>query len=163
MNRRKVTYYVCFPIIFVCLLILLLGIGTIFLITLVNEEKVFEILSFRLLFFPVVLPSVLFLWTFIAFVPQITFNSVGLEKHLCGIPLKKYKWEDIQDIKIIETAFGISWLFFSKSNLKNHGIDYCRLHPKTIYLAIDDKKLQTIKEFIPRDKIIREHKSKWLE
>ena len=163
MNRKKVKYYVCLPIMFVCLFVLLLGIGTIFLVTLVNEEKVFEILSFRLLLFPVVLPSALFLWTFIAFAQQITFNSVGLEKYLCGIPLKKYKWEDIQDIKIIETAFGISWLIFSKSNLKNHGIDYCRLQPKTIYIAIDDKKLEKIKEFIPQDKVIREHENKWLQ
>ena len=58
---------------------------------------------------------------------------------------------------------GISWLFFSKKDLKNHGIDYCRLHPKTIYIAIDDKKLEKIKEFIPQDKVIREYKSKWLQ
>ena len=163
MDRRKVKYYVCLPIMFVCLCILLLGIGTIVLITLVNEEKLFEILSFKLLLFPVVLPSVLFLWTFIAFAPKITFNEIGIEKHLFGIPLKKYKWEDIQDIKIIETSFGISWLFFSKVDLKDHGIDYCRLHPKTIYIAIDDKKFEKIKEFIPQDKAIREHKSKWLQ
>lgn len=159
MNRKKIKYYVNLPIMIVCLFVLLLGIGTMFLISLVNEEKVFEIFSFWLLLFPVFLPSVLFLWTFIAFAPQITFNSVGLEKHLCGIPLKKYKWKDVQDIKIIETAFGVSWLFFSKSDLKNHGIDYCRLHPKTIYIAIDDKKLKKIKEFIPQDKAIRKHKS----
>lgn len=109
------------------------------------------------------LPLVLFLWTFIAFGAKIIFSEIGIEKHLCGIPLKKYKWEDIQDIKIITTGVGAQWLFFSKSNLKNHGIDFCRLHPKTIYIAIDDKKLEKIKEFIPQDKAIREHKSKWLQ
>ena len=163
MNRKMLKYYVCLPVVFVCLFVLLLGVGTIFLISLVNNEKVLEILSFSLLLFTIILPGVLFVWTFIAFASRITFNEIGIEKRLCGISLKTYKWEDIQDIKIIETAFGVSWLFFSKVDLKNHGIDYCRLHPKTIYIAIDDKKLQKIKEFIPQDKVIREHKSKWLQ
>lgn len=113
-----------------------------------NIESQVGIISFVTIL--VIIPDIMLLWAFIAFAPKITFNEIGLEKHLCGIPLKKYKWEDIQDIKIITTGVGAQWLFFSKSNLKNHGIDYCRLHPKTIYIAIDDKKLQKIKEFIPQ-------------
>lgn len=126
-----------------------------------NIESQVGIISFVTIL--VIIPDIMLLWVFIAFAPQITFNEIGLEKCLCGIPLKKYKWEDIRDIKIITTGVGAQWLFFSKVDLKNHGIDYCRLHPKTIYIAIDDKKLQKIKEFIPHDKVIREHRSKWLQ
>ena len=102
-----------------------------------------------------------FLWTFMVFAPRIIFNECGIEKCLCGIPLKKYQWEQIIDIKVITTSVGAKWLFFSKKNLGNHGIDYCRLHPKTIYLAVDNNILEKIKKFIPQEKEIREQKGKW--
>lgn len=163
MERKIVKYYVCLPVMFVCLFALLLGIGTIFLTSMINNEEGFKMLNFSLLLFLIILPGGLFVWSFIAFAPQITFAKDDIKKCLCGIPLKIYKWEDIQDIKIIETALGASWLIFSKVNLGNHGLDYCRLHPKTIHLAIDNKKLERIKDFIPQNKAIREHKSKWLQ
>ncbi|MBR2377537.1 MAG: hypothetical protein IKA85_07220 [Clostridia bacterium] len=155
MKSKIVKYYVCLPVVLVCLFLLLLSIGSIFLIYLVNGEEELEKVSFSLLLFPIIPPSVLFLWVFIAYSPKITFSDIGIKKHWCGILLKKYLWKDVQDIKIIETAFGTSWLFFSKKDLKKHRIDYCRLHPQTIYIAVDDNKLEKIKEFVPEDKKIR--------
>lgn len=156
--KKHYKVFVC-PFVVVCCAIVLLISLIIFFWAFDGSQQI----ELDLFLIVVGFPFLLFLWTFIAFAPKITFNEIAIEKHLCGIPLKKYKWGDIQDIKIITTGVGAQWLFFSKSDLKNHGIDYCRLHPKTIYIAIDDKKLERIKEFIPHDKVIREHKSKWLQ
>ena len=154
---KKYKIFVC-PYVVVCWAIILLVSLIIFFWTFDFSQPN----EWHVVFVALGFPLVTFLWVFIAFGAQISFTEIGVEKHLCGIPLKKYKWEDIRDVKIITNNVGAQWLFFSKSDLKNHGIDYCRLHPKTIYLSIDDKKMERIKKFIPQDKIIREHKSKWI-
>lgn len=161
---KKYRSYVCAAVVF--------GVGFISLLTIAfavfflcvdwdNIQAQVGISSFVLLL--IGFPAIVFLCVFIAFIPKLTFSEMGIEKHFFCIPLKKYKWAQVADIKIIRTSVGAQWLFFSKSDLGNHGLDYCRFHPKTIYIAIDDKKMKKIKEFIPQDKTIREHKSKWLQ
>ena len=152
--KKNYKKFVCPFVVVCCAIIFLISLIIFFLAFDQSQQLRFEIS------FPVIgIPMLCFLGTFIFFAPQLTFNDLGIEKRLCGIPLKKYQWEQITDIKIITTNVGAKWLFFSKKNLGNHGIDYCRLHSKTIYLSIDEKKLEEIKGFIPRDKIIREQKS----
>ena len=153
--RKSYKTFVC-PFVVVCCAI-------IFLISLIIFFWAFDKVQqsqYDIIFIVTGIPAIIFLWAVVAFAPQITFSEIGIEKRLCGIPLKKYKWEQVIDIKIIVTSVGAQWLFFSKSDLGNHGIDYCRFHPKTIYIAIDDKKLKKITEFAPKDKTIRGHKCK---
>ncbi len=137
--------------------------GIIFLISLIIFFWAFDKsqqLQFEVIFPVIGIPMICFLCMFIVFAPRLTFSELGIEKRLCGIPLKKYQWKQIMDIKIITTSVGTKWLFFSKKNLGNYGIDYCRLLPKTIYLAVDNNILEKIKKFIPQEKEIREQKGK---
>ena len=148
-NRKFFVFLPVVVMLFV-LFILFFGFAIFFWI---NEETVLGKWIIVIVFVGV--PLILFLWSVITFAPAIYFTDDGIRKSLLGIRLKKYDWKEIQDIKIISTGLGTQWLFFSKVNLKNHGLSYCRMHSKTIYLVVDDKKMELIKKFIPKEKQIR--------
>ena len=152
MEIKKRKFFVFLPVVVMLfvLFILFFGFAIFFWI---NEETVLGKWIIVIVFVGV--PLILFLWSVITFAPAIHFTDDGIRKSLLGIRLKKYDWKEIQDIKIISTGLGTQWLFFSKVNLKNHALSYCRMHSKTIHLVVDDKKMELIKKFIPKEKQIR--------
>ena len=152
MELKNKKFFVFLPVVLMLFVLFILFFGFAIFFW-VNEETVAGKWTIGIVF--VGLPLILFLWSAIRFAPVIHFTDDGIRKSLLGIRLKKYDWQEIQDVKTIGTGLGIQWLFFSKVNLKNHGLSYCRMHPKTIYLAVDDKKMEQLKALIPKEKRIR--------
>jgi len=131
-----------------CFIMFVLGTGG-FILTLPMtdpiESRAWIVLSFILIS---LLPFLLFAWSYFKMWPCVEFKKEGIEKTLLGYKQRFITWDEIYEIRRIRT--GISeWIFFSKTDLKEKTISYCRRRRDNIYIVSNKEVEESISEFAP--------------
>jgi len=142
-QTKKYRVFTALPIFAFALL--LLGIGGFSLVFLdfatYNNSSTFYIL----LIFLVILPFILFIWSFVTMWPCLSFDEKGITKTLLGKKLKYIEWKEIVEIKRFRQGFA-KWLFISKVPLKNYSISRCRLRRDNVYIVETEEIINIIQK-----------------
>lgn len=142
-QTKKYRVFTALPIFAIVLLLLGIGGFSLFFLDfeLYNNSSTF----YTLLFFLVIFPLVLFIWSFITMWPCLSFDEKGITKTLLGKKLKYIEWKEIVEIKRFRQGFAI-WLFISKVPLKNYSISRCRLRRDNVFIVETEEIINIIQK-----------------
>jgi hypothetical protein len=82
--------------------------------------------------------------------PCVEFSEDGIEKTLLGKKQRFISWDDVYEIKRINTGIA-EWLFFSKVSLEGKSIDKCRNRKDNIFIVSTKEIEEVIKHFAPKE------------
>jgi len=106
-----------------------------FILVLMSSNEPYFLLivtiSFIMLF---VVPTFLVVSSFKHMWPCVEFSEEGIEKTIFGKKLRFIRWDDIYEIKSINTGLA-EWIFFSKTSLNGKSIDKCRRRKDNIFIV----------------------------
>lgn len=112
-----------------------------------NEPIVVKIVS---VFALTIMPLVLFVYSYFTMWPCVEFSEDGIEKTLLGKKQRFISWDDVYEIKRINTGIA-EWLFFSKVSLEGKSIDKCRNRKDNIFIVSTKEIEEVIKHFAPKE------------
>ncbi len=143
-NEFRVLVYI--PIF--CFVLFFIGVGFFwFAMTHSNgQETIIEISAIALGI--VILPLALFIWSFLTMWPCVKFSIEGIEKTLLGKKQKFIRWDEVYEIRRMNTGI-TEWVFFSKTSLENKSIDQCRNRKDNIFIVSTIDVEKAIKYFAP--------------
>lgn len=112
-----------------------------------NEQYYLLIITISFIML-IVVPTILIVSSFRQMWPCVEFTEKGIEKTLFGKALRFIRWDDIYEIKSINTGLA-EWIFFSKTSLNGKSIDKCRRRKDNIYIVKNKEIEEVIKYFAP--------------
>ena len=87
--------------------------------TVYNRDNVLIFLLLTIML--VVLPIILFIWSFYTKWPKIVLTNIGINKILLGKEQISINWNNIKDIKKIRSTWAI-WIFISTSKMESNSM-----------------------------------------
>lgn len=146
MKKYKFRVLVYIPIF--CFILLLLGIGFFWFASTHSDGQETYITVSAILLSIIILPLILFIWSFLTMWPCVEFSTEGIEKTFLGKKIRFITWNEIYEIKRINTGIA-EWLFFSKTSLEDKSIDKCRRRKDNIFIASTKEIEEVINHFAP--------------
>lgn len=143
-NEFRVLVYI--PIFYFILFLLGVGFFWFALTHSDGQETVIIIIAIALSI--VISPLALFIWSFMTMWPCVKFSTEGIEKTLLGKKQKFIQWDEVYEIRRMNTGIA-EWIFFSKTSLENKSIDQCRRRKDNIFIVSTVDVEKVIKHFAP--------------
>lgn len=93
------------------------------------------------------LPTVLFILIVYLYAAKVQIDEEGITKSLFGIKQKKYRWEELSNIKFYGNIVALSISFYKERNKKS--IIYRFSKNERIFIMLDDKRREVIMKYAP--------------
>lgn len=94
-----------------------------------------------------VLPTFFLIWGVCLYAAKVQIDEEGITKSLFGIKQKKYRWEELSDIKFYGNIVALSISFYKERNKKS--IIYRFSKNERIFIMLDDKRREVIMKYAP--------------
>lgn len=146
MKKTKFRVLVYIPILSIIYLFISL-ICLYFVLTYSNKQDILFIGIISLIMF-IVVPLALVVLSFLQMWPCVEFSTEGIEKTFLGKKIRFITWNEIYEIKRINTGIA-EWLFFSKTSLEDKSIDKCRRRKDNIFIVSTKEIEEVINHFAP--------------